>query len=196
MTANAAIVRSRLVVLCAITAATVLSCAPTPPARPSPSTPSGQGVEVVPSNAEPTQTFSCLDPISSGDSVAAVKSGSPVLNVMALSRKPDETIGWGGASFDGFRFAKVGIAIRSRTKFDLVVPPGWQDKMRIGWGNRGYTFATTLHIPGCSAGQQPEPDWLVYPGGFWLTEPACAPLIIQTDTDRLTIDIPVGTNCP
>lgn len=191
-----ATVRSRLAVFCAITAATIVSCTAPPPEMPSPSIASGQSVDVTPLNAEPAQTFSCLDPIGVRDSVGAATGGRPVLNVMALSGKPDETIGWGGANFEGFQFAKVGIAIRSGMKFDVLVPPGWRDRMRIGWGNGGYTLATTMHVPGCSAGPHPEAAWLIYPGGFWLKEPACVPLIIQTDTETATIDVPVGTDCP
>ncbi|GAB2733184.1 hypothetical protein GCM10027038_34590 [Arthrobacter bambusae] len=158
--------------------------------------PSGKGLELALSNVEPTQTFNCLDPIRSGGSVAAVTSSSPVLNVMALSATTGETIGWGGASYEGFDFAKVGIAIRSGMKFDLRVSPEWQDKMRIGWGNSGYTLATTVHVPGCSQGQQTEASWLVYPGGFWLKEPACVPLIVETETEQVTLNVAIGKNCP
>lgn len=129
--------RSAVVFLGAVTMTVTASCTPPAPV-PASAAPSGKGLELAPSNVEPTQTFNCLDPIRSGGSVAAVTSSSPVLNVMALSTNTGTNIGWGGASYEGFDFAKVGIAIRSGMKFDLRVPPEWQDKMRIGWGNSGW----------------------------------------------------------
>ena len=95
----------------------------------------------------------------------------------------------------GFSYAKIGIAIRTGARFSIVVPPAWQDKVRIGWSNRGPVLATTLRVPGCTPAI-PGTEWVVYPGGFWLKAAACVPLTIETDAGTRSIQVPIGKRCP
>ncbi|MGA7206144.1 MAG: hypothetical protein WBX27_16100 [Specibacter sp.] len=105
-----------------------------------------------------------------------------------------------GGSYLGFRFAKVGLVLKAGVAFSLSVPPEMAGKMKIGWSNSGYTLADTLTVAGCAfpqaASQQAGSAWLVYPGGFWLKEPACVPLVVTSGGSSTTIHIPVGTPCP
>lgn len=146
------------------------------------------------------QTFDCTDAIRTASTLAEVAPDPIAGGVMAITGgapgSPTDPIQLGtAAGDDGFRFAKVGIAIRAGEKFTITVPQTWQNRMRVGWGNHGEVLATTLDVPGCSS-TPPGADWLVYPGGFRLKTAACVPLTIQTTNEIRTINVPIGTSCP
>ena len=168
----------------------------TPPVEASPI----HGSDIDPVNAELTQTFECAGAIRAGATLADVAPNRIAGDVMAISGgalgSVTDPIQWGGGvTYEGFQLAKVGLVIKTGVKFTIIVPPNWRDRMRIGWGNTGYTLATTLHVPGCSS-MPAGAEWLVYPGGFWLTAAACVPLTIETDTGSRSIQVPIGKRCP
>ena len=179
--------------------AMVTSCAaqstPVGPATPAAS--AAWSADIEPVDASLTQTFACADPIRWAAKVGDlnVQSNEDATGVMALTRPTSDTVEWGAARYRGFLFAKVGIAIKAQAKFSLVVPDAWKDRMRIGWGNQGYTLATIVQVPGCRSSTT-DAAWLVYPGGFWLTQAACVPLTVRTDTESRTIRVPIGISCP
>jgi hypothetical protein len=180
----------------------VTSCTSTAPVTRTPSVEASptNGSDITPVNAELTQTLECVGAIRTGATLADLAPNGIASEVMAITGgapgSVTDPIQWGGgASYEGFQFAKVGIVIKAGVKFNIIVPPTWRNRMRIGWGNNGYTLATTLQVPGCSS----TPDgakWLVYPGGFWLTVAACVPLSIETTTGTRSIQVPIGKNCP
>ena len=180
----------------------VTSCTSTPPVTRTPPVEASpiHGSDIDPVNAALTQTFECAGAIRAGATLADVAPNRIAGDVMAISDgapgSVTDPIQWGGgANYEGFQLAKVGLVIKTGVKFTIIVPPNWRNRMRIGWSNTGYTLATTLQVPGCSS----TPDgaeWLVYPGGFWLTAAACVPLTIETDTGSRTIHVPIGKRCP
>lgn len=180
----------------------VTSCTSTAPVTKTPSVEASptNGSEITPVNAALTQTLECVGAIRTGAILADLAPNRIAGEVMAITGgapgSVTDPIQWGGgASYEGFQFAKVGLAIKSGVKFNIIVPPTWRNRMRIGWGNNGYKLATTLKVPGCSS----TPDgakWLVYPGGFWLTVAACVPLTIETTTGTRSIHVPIGKSCP
>jgi hypothetical protein len=100
-----------------------------------------------------------------------------------------------GSSYRGLQFAKVGLVLKAGIEFSLSVPPDMAGRMKIGWSNSGSTLADTLTIPGCTSAQA-RAAWLVYPGGFWLEEAGCVPLVVTSGGSSTTIHIPVGMPCP
>lgn len=154
----------------------------------------------TPVDAALTQVFNCADPIGTGATLADVAQNPIATDVMAI------TGGAPGSELDpiqlsyntdsnGFSYAKIGIAIKTGAKFTIVVPPAWQDRVRIGWGNKGPVLATTLQVPGCTSAI-PGTEWVVYPGGFRLKTAACVPLTIETDAGTRSIQVPIGKRCP
>lgn len=92
-------------------------------------------------------------------------------------------------------FAKSGLVIRSRTRFELVVPKHLRDQLAIGWGNGGEGHAgSVISVPGCPAA--PREKWLDYAGGFWARRTMCAPLIVVAHHRRVRVRIGVGKACP
>jgi hypothetical protein len=191
---------AHVLALVAATAA-LLAIAGCTSASPSPSPSSPPLVsEIAPVDAALTQTFDCADPIGTGATLADVAQDPIATDVMAI------TGGAPGSELDpiqlsdntdsnGFSYAKIGIAIKTGAKFSIVVPPAWQDRMRIGWSNKGPVLATTLQVPGCTSAI-PGTEWVVYPGGFRVKTAACVPLTIETDTGIRNIQVPVGKRCP
>lgn len=181
------------VALLAVTGCT--SAMPSPASSTLPSVP-------VPNSADAalTQVFNCANPIGTGATLADVAQNPIATDVMAI------TGGAPGSELDpiqlsyntdsnGFSYAKIGIAIKTGAKFTIVVPPDWQDRVRIGWGNKGPVLATTLQVPGCTSAI-PDTEWVVYPGGFRLKAAACVPLTIETDAGTRSIQVPIGMHCP
>ena len=180
----------------------VTSCTSTTPVTRTPSVEASplHGSDIDPVNAALTQTFECAGAIRAGATLADVAPNRIAGDVMAISGgalgSVTDPIQWGGGvTYEGFQLAKVGLVIKTGVKFTIIVPPNWRNRMRIGWGNRGYTLATTLQVPGCSS-TPAGAEWLVYPGGFWLTAAACVPLTIETDTGTGSIQVPIGKRCP
>lgn len=164
----------------------IASCTPTIPTRtPSPSL---------------NQTLDCTDAIGTGSTLTEFAPEAIAVDVMAITGgapgSQTDPIQLGDESSEsGYRFAKVGIGIKTREEFTITVPRTWQKRMRIGWGNHGDVLATTLRVPGCSS-IPAGAAWVVYPGGFRLKAAACVPLTIQTRTKTLTINVPIGKHCP
>jgi hypothetical protein len=91
-------------------------------------------------------------------------------------------------------FAKWGLLVRAGVVVDLVVPAGWTDRARVGWGSPGVP-TTHLHVPGC-AGRVMPGAWLAFAGGYWVDKPACLPLIVSSGGRQTTVHISVGVACP
>ena len=167
----------------------ITSCTPTAPVTRTPSVEASptQGSDITPVNAALAQTLECAGAIGTGATLADLAPNRIAGDVMAITGgapgSVTDPIQWGGgASYEGFQFAKVGIAIKTGVKFNIIVPPTWRNQMRIGWGNKGYTVATTLRVPGCSSTADGA-EWLVYPGGC-LTRHGC---LMHQELERTVI---------
>jgi hypothetical protein len=91
-------------------------------------------------------------------------------------------------------WSKQGLVIKWGARVAMTVPRAWRGRMAIGWGSPA---APTEHllIAGCKAGQDPG-AWLAFAGGFWVSEPACVPLIVDVGQRRQRVHIGVGAACP
>jgi hypothetical protein len=100
-------------------------------------------------------------------------------------------------------FAKDGLFIRRGALFDLVVPEAWRGRLAVGWGS--FSKATShLRIPGCRPTQRMPSssrwaltdDWLVYPGGYFVSQAACVSVLVRAGQTQQTVQIGVGASCP
>jgi hypothetical protein len=94
-------------------------------------------------------------------------------------------------------FAKTGLVIKPHATFALVVPAALRRRMAIGWGN-GATSPPRgrLMVGGCGHGQTASSRWLVYAGGYYVSHPACLPLLVQAHGQSRRVRIGLGAPCP
>ena len=100
-------------------------------------------------------------------------------------------------------FAKDGLFIRRGALFDLVVPQTWRGRLGIGWGNYSKP-ATQLRVPGCRPTQRMPSssrwaltdEWLVYPGGYSVSQAACVSVVVRVGKVEQPVAIGVGASCP
>jgi len=88
-------------------------------------------------------------------------------------------------------FAKAGLFWKTGNSFTLVVPDSLRSRMAIGWGGpapHGHSVEISCNVGG-------EARWVGLPGGYWVTEPLCADLVVRTETEEVTIQIGLGTPC-
>jgi hypothetical protein len=105
-----------------------------------------------------------------------------------------------GSSATDWLFAKEGLLIRRGTAFDLVVPDDWRSRLNIGWGSPAKR-TSHLRVSGCRPTKTVNPirasdEWLAYPGGYWVSEPACVAVLVRAGQAEQTVRIGVGAACP
>lgn len=89
-------------------------------------------------------------------------------------------------------FAKYGLGVRAgREPVDLVIPVPWRNRFAIAWGNLRVQQAAAVRIFACEWA-----EWLRYPGGYYLREPACVPLIVRVGGRSARIRLGIGRACP
>jgi hypothetical protein len=94
-------------------------------------------------------------------------------------------------------FAKTGLAIRPHTRFELVVPPELRQRMAISWGNAGDPPPRGRFVVNdCGRGKTTGSKWLVYAGGYYVSHPACLPLVVVAGGRRRRVRTGVGAPCP
>jgi hypothetical protein len=92
-------------------------------------------------------------------------------------------------------FAKTALVVRFGKPFEVVVPRAWRSRAAVDWGNDGPRQITDhLQVRGCTP-VGAHGKWLVYPGGFYVAERACVPLVVKTPTSSRTVHVSVGTRC-
>jgi hypothetical protein len=142
-------------------------------------------------------TLACQDVIGSraipgeGDSIVLDRVALPTGRALQANRTGDP-----GARL----FAKDGLFIRRGAAFDLVVPNDWRDRLTINWGSPG-TPTHILRVPGCRPTGTINPvreqdAWLVYAGGYTVSQPACVSLVVKAGQSEQTVRIGVGAACP
>jgi hypothetical protein len=116
-----------------------------------------------------------------------------VLGAVALPGRPGESRAL-QTGRDGARLvAKSGLWIRSGARFQLIVPTALRDRLKMTWGDAGEgNHGVAMTDPGCRVG---DSRWLNYVGGYWVTHPLCATLIVVADGRRRRIRIGIGTPC-
>jgi hypothetical protein len=158
---------------------------------------SSGATQVSSSPSDGITLLACQDVIGSravpveGDSIVLDRVAVPTDRALQVSRSGDP-----GARL----FAKDGLFIRRGASFDLIVPDEWRDRLTINWGFPG-KLTHHLRVPGCRPTSTINPvnehdAWLVYAGGYTVSEPACVWLVVKAGQTQQTVRIGVGTACP
>jgi len=119
-----------------------------------------------------------------------------VLGVVALPTSPSHAAlgtSAGGPDPSLRLFAKTGLVIKAGTNFELIVPDQPADHLAIGWGQNS-TPSRRVIVANCPDGR--HTGWLAYPGGYWLSAPACVSLIVRASGKDQFVHIGLGTPCP
>jgi len=94
-------------------------------------------------------------------------------------------------------FAKTGLLIKPGATFELVVPAALRRRMALGWGNADEGAPSgRMIVGGCGRGETTGAKWLAYAGGYYVSRPACLPLVVVAARRRRTVRIGVGAPCP
>jgi hypothetical protein len=88
-------------------------------------------------------------------------------------------------------WSKQGLVIKAKATLTLTVPKAWRGRLAIGWGNPAQP-SEMVTVSGCNVGGR----WLAYAGGYWVSKPACVPLIVQSARRRKVVHVGVGAACP
>lgn len=92
---------------------------------------------------------------------------------------------------ESFYFAKTGLWWRSDAAFAIEVPDEMKDRLAIGWNGGDQPKAHSV-----SADCNTDNEWAGAPGGYWVTEPMCAEIIVRVDGTEQRQQIGLGTPCP
>lgn len=137
--------------------------------------------------------FDCTEPI---DRLSEPPEGyTATLNVVALPVVELHQQGQSQQDEAGVtrRFSKMGLLIRSDTSFTLRVGEDSRPNAVISWSNTGQPGL----VEGLEVDRCPGPDqWLVYPGGVWVVDPACVTLEVEADGEVESVALPIGERCP
>jgi len=119
-----------------------------------------------------------------GGAVALVTSASSPIALQTSATKADPA---------KRLFAKTGLLVKTGAKSELIVPPEWADQLSVGWGNTDAGQPSQHLVVGpCDSGAA----WIAFPGGYFISDPACVDLIVRVaDKDRHR-SIGVGAPCP
>ena len=127
------------------------------------------------SSAGPPDTFEVVD------GVVALPS-SPSHPALQTSERD-------AADGSKYFFAKTGLFWKSNASFELTIPDDQRSRMAIGWGGPApHAHSIVVNCDGSD-------DWLGLAGGYWVTEPFCADLVIRSAGSEKTIQIGLGTPC-
>lgn len=92
---------------------------------------------------------------------------------------------------ESFYFAKTGLFWRGDATFEIEVPDEMNDQLAINWGSGDQPKAHSV-CADCDL----DAEWAVAPGGYWVTEPMCAEIIVRVDGTEQREQIGLGTPCP
>ena len=119
-----------------------------------------------------------------------------VLGVVALPTRPKAAALQTSASGldSSLRlFAKTGLVIKAGARFELIAPDQPAGRLAIGWGPNS-TPSRRVIVANCPDSR--HTGWLDYPGGYWVSAPACVPLIVRAGGRDQLVHIGLGTPCP
>jgi hypothetical protein len=117
-----------------------------------------------------------------------------VLGAVALAGRPGESRAL-QTGRDGARlFAKSGLWVKSGATFTLTVAPATRGRLTMTWGDAGEgNHGVVMTDAGCVAGHA---GWVNYVGGYWISHPLCATLVVTSGGRRRSVRIGIGTGCP
>jgi hypothetical protein len=139
----------------------------------------------------PARAITCA---TANGSVERLGNGmQPVLGRVGLPTGRPLQLGVGNGTAAWPRFAKQGLMVQRAKPFELIIPEAWRIRARMSWGQSPLTVR--LRVQGCPA-STPGAKWLAFAGGFYAERQLCLPLIVKTATERRTVKIGIGMQCP
>jgi hypothetical protein len=188
----------------------LVACSP-----PSAAPPNGPASRATPSSgsatrepgAAPSATLTCSDAIGSDlpPRDLAVVLGVVALPTSEASRFALQTALSGERDPAARLFAKQGLLIRTGVSFEIVVPDEVASRFAIGWGSPARR-TRDLVVGGCPSGScaadhgsaicDSSSAWLAYPGGYWVQQVGCLPLLVRAAGREQRALIGVGAPCP
>ena len=90
-------------------------------------------------------------------------------------------------------FAKTGLWYRPDHRFTIAVPDNLTGQLGIGWGGNPSSPEPGIANTPCPNAQH---DWVVLPGGYWVSHTMCATLTIQAGGKQKDVHIGLGEPCP
>jgi hypothetical protein len=116
---------------------------------------------------------------------AEAKREKPALQIAPLT----------DSSVRGFTFfAKTGLYVRADGKQATVsVPRSERGRIAMTWGNTDHDViaSRSFEVGPCSGGAK----WIVFPGGYYVTEPDCFELRVRVGRDVTPIRVGIGAPC-
>lgn len=89
-------------------------------------------------------------------------------------------------------FAKTGLWYRADRQFDILVPDTLKGQLAVGWGGGPATPGSGVTSTPCPGAQH---DWVVLPGGYWLSHTMCATLVVRVHDKQQEAHIGLGEPC-
>lgn len=87
--------------------------------------------------------------------------------------------------------AKTGLFVRAGSSAEIAIAPTSLGHAAISWGTNGKVVDRLLVGPCATDGA----DWLVFPGGYYVSEVACVDLAITSNGLRRDVHVGVGAPC-
>lgn len=116
-----------------------------------------------------------------------------VHDAVALPSSPDhpalQTSAREAADGSTYFFAKTGLIWNTESSFEIVVPADQRSRMAIGWGG------PAPHAHSIAMNCNSTAEWVGLPGGYWVSEPFCADLVVRSNGEERTIQVGLGTPC-
>jgi hypothetical protein len=92
-------------------------------------------------------------------------------------------------------FAKQGLVVRVGAVVDLRIGDGQAGHARIAWGNPGIV-SDHVRVEASGCPQVSTSHWIAFAGGYYVDEPMCLPVTVESGGLRLLVRIAVGAPCP
>ena len=135
----------------------------------------------------------CYDAIDAIDAVPA--EFSVVLNVVALpTGRVLQTAPSGETDPAAGLFAKQGLVVRVGASVDRRIGDERASRARIGWGNPG-TVGDHVRVEAVDCARDSAAQWVAFAGGYYVAEPMCLPIVVESEGSREVVQIAVGTAC-
>jgi hypothetical protein len=90
-------------------------------------------------------------------------------------------------------WAKSPLFVRAGRTARIVVPRDQAGRVAVTWGNTDHDGIASRDF---SVGHCPSASkWIVFPGGFFVAEPACIDLVVHADGEATRVRVGVGAAC-
>jgi len=147
----------------------------------------------------PTATLDCTHPIGSGpvppvsiqvlDDQVGLTTAVTNERAMGATRQLDPAVA-------PYRyFAKSPLFVRTgEGRARIVVPRSERGRLALSWGNTDHdgTASRVFEVGPCAG----TGTWIIFPGGYFVTKPHCARLLVRVDGHQRAAEVGVGKACP